>query len=113
MPPSPRATISVPVCTDMSCNGVDANAEQIYQFERGNDVADQPSARVGRSFTTSTAAISTRAAQAAAPAQAVTTPMRDGDDVWDWLWRGLVTASVIVGAALLRPRRRQWEKRDG
>jgi hypothetical protein len=107
MPASPRAMISAPVCADISCNVVDAHAEEIHEFERGNDVADRPPPQRGPSHATSTAAMSAQSAQAAAPAQAVTAPTHDGDDGRDWLWRGLVAASVMVGTALLlRPRRR-------
>jgi len=107
MPPLPRAMISAPVCADMSCSVVDAHAEEIHELERGNDVADRPSPPRGPSHATSTAAMSNQAPQAAAPAQAVTTPTHEGDDVRDWLWRVLVTASVIVGAALLLRLRRR------
>jgi hypothetical protein len=101
---SQSAMIPAPICADMSCNVVDAHAEEIHEFERGNDVADRPSPSRGPSHATPTAAMST---QAAAPPQAVATSTHDGDDGRDWLWRGLVAASVMVGAALLlRPRRR-------
>jgi hypothetical protein len=101
-PASQSATIPAPVCADMSCNVVDAHAEEIHEFERGNNVANRPSPSGGPSH-----AMSTQEPQAAAPPQAVITLTHDGDNGPDWLWRGLVAASLIVGAALLLgPRRR-------
>jgi hypothetical protein len=74
MPASPRAMIFAPACADMPCNVVDARAEEIHEFERGNDAADRQSPPRGPSQATPTAAMSTQAAQAAAPAGRHSTP---------------------------------------